>query len=153
MDTFRSQVVWKRSGGETVRDFSRDHRVIVAGKLDVHASSAPAYRGNPEYVNPEELFLCSLASCQMLTYLYLAYQNNMRILSYRDDAEAFLGKDSAGHQTIAVVKLTPMVTFEGADSQQTRATAIRLVREAHDQCFVANSVKTDIQIEPRFFFQ
>ncbi len=153
MDTFRAQILWQGTPEATKANFSRDHRVIVPGKLEASASSAPSFKGNKDLVNPEELLVSALASCQMLTYVYLCFQNNLPIRSYRDEVEGQLGKDANGRTFVAKIKLLPQVVFGSAESQTMRATAIRLIREAHDQCFVANTLKTDVEIEPRFFFE
>ncbi len=133
-------------------NFSRDHIVRFPGKAELHGSSAPAFAGNAANINPEELFVSAVSSCQMLTYLFLCFKNKMNIQSYEDHAEGELVRESAGKFWMKTVTLRPTVKFHGADTQQARALAIRLIHEAHAGCFIAQSVKSTVNIEPTFLF-
>jgi len=151
-DSFHAQIQWSRDSDTPLERFSRDHKISFPGKISLDASSAPGYKGNAAFVNPEELFVSSIASCQMLTYVYLCSRNKMDIISYKDEAEGFLGKNEHGAIFVEKVQLRPRITFENAESQQTRAMAIRLIHEAHEGCFVSNSAKSIVDIEPGFIF-
>src|SRR5262245_2532369 len=145
--SFHIETHWEFKGGEGLA-FSRDHLIMFPGKVEVHASAAPGFDGNAAGVNPEELFVASLSSCQMLTYLYLCFKNKMKVAEYEDRATGELARESAGKFWMKTVTLSPKIRFEGAESQQSRALAIRLVHEAHATCFIAQSVKTTIGVEP-----
>lgn len=133
-------------------EFSRDHLIRFPGRTELHGSAAPAFAGNPANLNPEELFVAAISSCQMLTYLYLCFKNRMTVRSYEDHAAGELLREGPGNFSMQRVVLKPVIRFEGAESQQTRALAIRLIQEAHESCFIARSVKTKIEIEPNFQF-
>lgn len=150
-ERFTAEVSWENSGGEG-SNFSRDHIVRFPGKSELHGSAAPGFSGNAANVNPEELFVSSISSCQMLTYLFLCFKNKMTVQSYEDHAEGTLEKLSPGKLWIKEVTLKPVIRFSGADTQQARAMAIRLIHEAHENCFIAQSVRTSVNIEPSLVF-
>ncbi len=151
-EKFQAEIHWTRDEESPMSSFSREHTLIFPGKINIQASSAPVYRGDPKLVNPEELFVSSIVSCQMLTYLFLCAKNNLTAIDYKDKAEGVLVRQADGKVMIKTVELRPMITFQHSESQQFRATAIRLIHEAHDDCFIANSIKSQINIEPRFIF-
>jgi organic hydroperoxide reductase OsmC/OhrA len=108
-------------------------------------SAAPAYRGDPDRANPEQLFVAALSACQALTYLYLAARAQVTVVAYADETDGQLGL-ADGVMKMVRVTLRPMITLApGADAVRARA----LVNDAHHQCFVANSVTTAVAIEPR----
>lgn len=88
----------------------------------------------------------------MLTYLFLCFKSKMHVVSYEDHAEGTLEKLSPGKFWVKDIVLRPHIRFSGADTQQGRAMAIRLVHEAHDNCFIAQSIKSSVSIEPQFMF-
>lgn len=150
-ERFVTELSWQHAGGEGL-NFSRDHIVRYPGKAELHGSSAPAFAGNGAHVNPEELFVSSVSSCQMLTYLFLCFKNKMVVQSYEDHAEGILDRLSPGKFWMKEITLRPVIRFSGADTQQARAMAIRLIHEAHDNCFIAQSVKTTVNVEPSLVF-
>lgn len=142
--TFRARLVW-REGGDGVA--AGNHRLEMEGRPPLEMSAAPQYRGDPSRLNPEELFLGSLASCQMLTYLALASRAGIRVQSYEDDAEATLAIVDK-KMRVAEVVLRPRIRIApGSDEAKARS----LVEAAHQGCFIANSVacavRTDAEIE------
>lgn len=150
-ERFSIEISWEHTGTDGL-NFSRDHIVRYPGKAEVHASSAPAFGGNTAHVNPEELFVSAVSSCQMLTYLFLCFKNKMIVQSYEDHAEGVLERLSPGKFWMKEVTLRPVIRFSGADTQQARAMAIRLIHEAHDNCFIAQSVRSEVHIEPSLVF-
>lgn len=145
--TYRCTVEWTgAASGPTIdpRTFSRDTRVAFADHAAIDLSAAPEFQGNPDRTNPEELFVASLAGCQMLTYLYLAARNGVRVLAYTDDAQGELALRD-GRLRITHVTLRPHITISPESNLQT---AQALIDRAHDDCFIASSVTTAITIEP-----
>ncbi len=138
--SFRARLRWTK-GGQGVT--SGNHRVEFAGREPVEVSAAPQYRGDPSKVNPEELFLASLASCQMLTYLTLATRAGIDVLAYEDGAEATLAMAERKMRLTEVV-LRPHITV-GAATDEAKARS--LVESAHDGCFIANSVACAVRVE------
>ncbi|MBL8022529.1 MAG: OsmC family protein [Leptospirales bacterium] len=148
---FEVQTLWELTGSGG-NDFSRDHLIRFPGKTELRGSAAPSFSGNAANLNPEELFVASISSCQMLTYLYLCFKNRMTVKGYEDNAVGELVREGPGHLWMKRVTLKPVIRFQGAESQQARALAIRLIQEAHDGCFIAKSVKTTVDIEPNLLF-
>lgn len=144
---YQCTVEWTGAAADPTGDpqtFSRDARVAWSGRPAIQASSAPQYQGDPNRVNPEELFISSLALCQMLSYLYLAARKGVRVLAYADAAEGELAlKD--GKMRMVRVTLHPAITIaKDADPAQ----ALALVEPAHQGCFIANSVSCPVVAEP-----
>jgi len=146
---YRCMVEWTGAAEGPTADaqtFSRATRVTFAGRPPVGVSAAPEFGGDAGQVNPEELFTASLATCQMLTYLFLAARNGVRVVGYADEAVGELAV-KAGKLRITRVTLRPTITIT-ADSD--RATAASLVERAHGDCFIANSVACEVVAEASF---
>lgn len=148
---FRTTIRWKRKARPAPALYTRDHKVDFHGKTELALSAAPEYFGNPELVNPEELYVSSISSCHMMTYIYLCYCNDMLVSEYKDDAVGYLTQDE-GLFRIQRVKLRPMITFQTEDTREKRALAIRMIGEAQDECYISNSINTRVDIEPLFVF-
>jgi organic hydroperoxide reductase OsmC/OhrA len=142
-------VDWKREtpdfGYET---YNRDHDWSFDAGITVRASAAPAYKGGESCVDPEEAFVASLSSCHMLTFLALAARKQYMVDRYRDEAVGILGKDAAGSLAMTKVTLRPHVVF-GGEKTPSPEELRQLHDRAHHACFIANSVKTEVVIEPR----
>lgn len=125
------------AGTSGYRDYGRDHTVAVDGKADIAGSADPAFRGDPERWNPEELLLAALSQCHMLSYLHAATRAGVTVVSYDDDAIGTMAQtpDGGGHFTS--VTLRPRV--EITDAAQL-ALAEELHAEASRMCFIASSV-------------
>lgn len=140
---FRCTIEW--SGPSADYDtFSRNHRVSFPGKPPIEVSAAPEYRGDPTCPNPEDLLVAALASCQMLTYVGMAAASKVEVLEYRDEAVGTLEK-SDGRVRMTRVVLRPRIVIGKAAN---RDRALGLVSKAHDQCFISNSVTTQVTVEP-----
>ena len=112
----------------------------------MQASAAPAYLGNPNLVDPEEAFVASLSSCQMLTFLAIAAKKKFVLDEYVDEAIGYMEKNAEGRLAITRVTLRPQLKFSG-EKQPTQQEIEEMNHAAHEQCFIANSVKTEITIE------
>jgi organic hydroperoxide reductase OsmC/OhrA len=102
---------------------------------------------NPSYVDPEEAFVASLSSCHMLTFLYIASRKGFVITEYVDEAVGTMTKNAEGTPWISVVVLRPRVTW-GGEKTPTAEEEHALHEDAHHGCFIAQSVKTDVTVEP-----
>ena len=150
-----AEAIWTR--GETSRDdflanrYSRRHLLRFDGGAEVTASSSPHVVPLPysdaAAVDPEEAFVASLSSCHMLWFLSLATRDRFCVDRYADAATGLLAKNAAGRLAMTVVILHPRVEFSG-ERLPTRADIERLHHEAHEECFIATSVKTDVRCEP-----
>ena len=130
----------------TYEGYSRDHEWIFEGGQRLTGSAAEAFLGSPHGVDPEEALVVALSSCHMLTLLAIAAKKGWTVESYEDDAEGTLGKNEAGKLALTRVTLRPRIVF--ADGHVLDAEALqRLHHQAHENCFIANSVKTEVVIE------
>ena len=148
-----AEVLWQRSAGEAFIDhrYSRRHRLHFDGGADVAGSSSPSVVPVPmsdaSAVDPEEAFVASLAACHMLWFLSLAAQQGFVVDRYRDAAEGEMTKNDAGKLWISTVTLRPEVAFAGK-RRPMRDDVLHLHHRAHEACFIANSVKSDVRCEP-----
>ena len=146
-------VVWER-GGEPFLDrrYSRRHLIRFDGGAEVPGSASPTVvrppLSDPAAVDPEELFIASLASCHMLWFLDIVSREGFRVDRYEDAAEGVMEKNAEGKVAITHVTLRPAVQFSG-EKLPSRADIERLHHKAHEECFIASSVKTDVRCEPR----
>jgi len=109
------------------------------------ASAAPAYLGNPQNVDPEEAFVASLSSCHMLTFLSIACKQKFVMDDYVDDAVGHMEKNAAGRLAITRVELHPKITWSGG-KKPTAEELDKMHHAAHENCFIANSVKTEVTV-------
>lgn len=149
---YTATVVWERGEGEAFTDnrYGRGHEWSFDGGARFRASSSPHVvprYSDPAGVDPEEAFVASLSSCHMLTFLYLVAKAGFVVDRYDDTAEGLMEKNDAGQFWVAVVTLRPRVTW-GEGRAPDRATELHLHHLAHEECFIANSVRTDIRCEP-----
>ena len=146
-------VVWERGEEPFIdRRYSRRHLIRFDGGAQVAGSSSPSVvrppLSDPSAVDPEELFIASLATCHMLWFLDIAARNRFRVDRYEDEAEGVMEKDAQGKMAITRVTLRPAARFSG-ESIPTREEIDRLHHEAHQECFIASSVKAEVRCEPR----
>ncbi len=140
-------ILWRRNGAVfTDNRYSRAHEWRFDGGAVVPASSSPHVVRVPlsdaSAVDPEEAFVASLSSCHMLWFLSLAAQAGFTVEAYEDRAVGVLGKNAEGKAAMTLVTLNPIVTFAGA--QPSLDEFDRLHERAHDECFIASSVKTEL---------
>ena len=153
MSEYHAVVEWERRGARfTDNRYSREHRWLFDEGVSVAASASPHIVPLPyssaAAVDPEEAFVAALSSCHMLFFLAFARKDGFVVDSYRDDAEGTLGKDERGKMSITEVVLRPAVTWSG-DTQPDAAAIADLHHRAHDICYIANSVRAEVKIEPR----
>lgn len=152
MAHYTAQVLWQRDGHDFLGNrYSRRHLVRFDGGAEMPGSSSPHVvpvpQSDPAGVDPEEAFVASLASCHMLWFLSLAARGGFCVERYTDNAEGVMGRNAAGKTAMTVVTLRPQVLFSG-EKQPARDELDDLHHKAHDECFIANSVTTDVRCEP-----
>ena len=152
MSTYVATVDWRCVGDFATRRYSRGHTLGFEGGLTVPGTAGPA-NVNPRYavegaLDPEQAFTASIAACHMLWFLDVAARAGFVIESYADDAEGTLAAGPSGKQVMTRVVLRPHVVFVGERLPSPTELA-DLHQEAHEECFIANSVKTEIVIESR----
>jgi len=144
----RVQLSWERGGVDfRYETYPRDHRWRFAGGVEVPASAAPDFRGDAKRVDPEAAFVAALSSCHMLTFLAIASRKRLVVDSYENDAIGYLEKNEAGKLAMTRVVLRPRVAFAGA--APSAETVADLHERAHRECFIANSVRTDVSVQAR----
>jgi organic hydroperoxide reductase OsmC/OhrA len=152
MSTYTATVHWER-GEQPFLDnrYSRGHLWQFDGGVEIAGSSSPNVVPLPysrsDAVDPEEAFVASLSSCHMLWFLSIAAKRRYRVDSYVDHAEGILGKNAQGRMAMLRVTLRPRVTFSG-EGAPSRAELDVMHHEAHDACFIANSVTTEVVCDP-----
>ena len=150
---YTAEVLWQRAANEPFTDhrYSRRHRLRFDGGAEVPGSSSPSAVPLPmsdaAAVDPEEAFVASLAACHMLWFLSLAAAERYTVDSYRDHALGVMTKNAAGRLWISSVTLRPETSF-GGDRRPSREQLLYLHHRAHEECFIANSVKCDVLCEP-----
>lgn len=150
MSEHKATIQWTRTGDEFLKGkFSRAHTWTFDGGLVVPASSAPTAvpvpYSNPANVDPEEAFIASISSCHMLTYLWVAYRGGFIVDSYEDEAVGAMTKNEKGIFWVSLITLHPKITYSG-EKVPTAEDIERMHHQAHEYCFIANSVKTEIKV-------
>jgi organic hydroperoxide reductase OsmC/OhrA len=151
MSDHKATIAWTNNGPDFLKGkFSREHTWTFDGGATVPASAAPsvvpAPYSSPSAVDPEEAFVASLASCHMLTFVWLASRAGFQVDSYRDEAVGTMSRNDRGVPWVSTVTLRPKIAWSG-EKVPTPADLDRLHHQAHEQCFIANSVKTEIKVE------
>ncbi|NQY75313.1 MAG: OsmC family protein [Candidatus Margulisbacteria bacterium] len=152
MTTHMATIKWNRIKDELFVDnkFSRGHEWIFDSGTVVEASSSPHIVPIPysveSNVDPEEAFIASVSSCHMLFFLSISAKKGYVIDQYIDKAKGEMGKNSEGHHSIVKVKLYPRAIFSG-DKKPTADEIQSIHAQSHRQCFIANSVKSEVEIK------
>ena len=146
MSDHRVTLRWDRGVTEfTYQTYPRDHVWRFDGGHTMTATAAPAYHGNPAHVNPEEAFVASISSCHMLTFLAIACRKKFVLDSYEDEAVGHMEKNAEGRLAITRVELRPQLRWSG-DRIPTPEELEKMHHAAHENCFIANSVKTQVTV-------
>jgi len=150
MSQHKATVSWKSDNENFLQGkFTRAHTWTFDGGTVVPASASPAVvpapLSNPAAVDPEEAYVASISSCHMLTFLWEARKAGFRIDSYDDEAVGELTKNERGVPWISKVVLHPRIVY-GGDKRPSAAEEAELHHKAHDGCFVAQSIKTDVTV-------
>lgn len=150
MSEHRATIRWRRTSSEfTYESYNRAHEMrFKNGDVVLPASAAPEFRGDPDRVDPEEAFVASLSSCHMLTFLAICARKRLVVDAYEDDAAGHLEKGPDGRFWMSRVVLRPQVKF-AAGTTVDAATLAGIHHKSHEECFIANSVTTNVTIEPR----
>jgi organic hydroperoxide reductase OsmC/OhrA len=151
MSEHKAVISWKRTSPDFLKGkYSREHTWKFDGGVTVPASPAPAVVpapwSNAACVDPEEAFVASVSSCHMLTYLFLAGKQGFQIDSYEDEAVGVVTKNEKGIPWVSTITLHPKIAYSGA-KLPTPADVQRLHRLSHEQCYIANSVKTEVTVK------
>lgn len=148
MADYFATIDWRSHGGFGEGRYNRAHSWSFDGGAVVPASASPhvvpAPMSDPAGVDPEEALVASVSSCHMLWFLHVARDSGLDVATYRDEARGTMGKDDRGRMAMIRIVLRPEIEFVG---QGPGAEALaRLHREAHERCFIANSLRTEIVV-------
>jgi organic hydroperoxide reductase OsmC/OhrA len=149
---YRATVVWRRDAEDYAKGrYSRAHEWRFDGGITVPASAAPGVVPLPfsrqDAVDPEEAFVAALSSCHMLTFIDLARRAGIVIDTYEDEAIGVMERIAPQRMAITKVTLRPRIAFAGGVPDAPKLDELH--HQAHELCFIANSVKTEITVEPR----
>jgi organic hydroperoxide reductase OsmC/OhrA len=150
MSQHRATIRWKCTGTDFISGkYSREHTWSFDGGLVVSASSSPsvvpAPWSNSASVDPEEAYVAAVSSCHMLTFLYLAGKAGFHVDGYEDEAIGTMTRNERGTPWVSAVTLQPKISYIGSN-QPGSVEEERLHHEAHDQCFIAQSIKTEVTV-------
>ena len=148
MGEYRAAVEWTREAVEG--GYSRAHRWRFDGGADVPASASPQILkpplSDPAGVDPEEALVASASSCHMLFFLALADKAGFTVRAYRDEAVGVMEKDDRGRVSITRITLRPVIEYDGRAPSGDELD--RLHHQAHEHCYIANSIRAEIEVEP-----
>ena len=151
MAAYTATVDWTLKPGEdfVAGRYSRGHTIAFDGGITIPASSSPSVVPLPwsvaEAVDPEEMLVAALSNCHMLTFLHKAREAGFVVTAYRDTAEGVMRKTADGRIAVTKVTLRPDITFDGPAPDAAQLQALH--HAAHEDCFIANSVKTEVVVE------
>lgn len=143
LHTYATTLRWSGSTAGGYRGYSRTHTVVPHGAAPLELTADPSFLGTPTLANPEQLLLAAASSCQFLSFVALAARQGIDIVDYTDEASAVMPSDDLPVR-ITAITLRPVIRVRGADDATVRA----LVGQAHELCFIANSLTAAMTIEP-----
>ena len=150
MSEHKASISWKLTSPDFLKGkYSREHTWKFDGGMTVAASPSPSVvpvpYSNPAHVDPEEAFVASVSSCHMLTFLFLAYRQGFQVDSYHDEAVGVTSKNQSGATWVSEITLNPKIAYSG-ERLPMPADEQRLHHLAHEQCFIANSIKSQVTV-------
>jgi len=150
MHTYSATLSWQGSTRDGYRAYSRTHTASASpAEQPLRLTADPSYRGDASDLNPEQLLLMAASSCQLLSFLAVAALGKVDVVAYDDAAEAFM-EHSRGPMKIDRIVLRPVIRVAGTPEADV---LLAMVHKAHEDCFIANSLTSTIEIEPRFEFE
>ena len=141
MHRYRTGLTWSGST-RTYEGYGRGHDVKI-GPAPLRLSADEAFLGDSELANPEQMLVAAASSCQLLSFLAVAARSGVDVVKYLDDAEGQM-PDTASPLRVTKITLRPHVVVRGGDPERVE----RLLHKAHQQCYIANSLTSEVAIEP-----
>ena len=147
MKNLSIELNWVLGKGElNFGKYNTDHKIKINDEILLNAGSAAEYGGNANNLNPEQALASAISSCHMMTFLALAAKMKWPVLTYKDTAVAYLGKNSKGKMSVNKIELNPIITFQNNFSVSDEEMKIMHDR-SHRYCFIANSLSEEVKIE------
>ncbi|MCU1352037.1 MAG: OsmC family protein [Acidimicrobiales bacterium] len=149
--TYRTSLAWNGSTGVGYDRYDRGHEVTAPpADTGLELSADPAFLGDPQRLNPEQLLVAAASSCQLLSFLAVAARSRIDVVAYRDDAEAVMPSDDLPMR-ITRIDLRPVITVAAGDpSGPSDQRLAHLCEVAHRECFIANSLRSEVVVTPSF---
>ena len=150
---YKTKVIWTGNTGESTknyRSYQRSYTISVDGKAEISGSSDPAFLGNPELHNPEDLLLASVSSCHLLWYLHLCSVNKILVLEYEDFAEGTMIESENGSGKFSEIILKPNIVVA---EKEMIEKAVELHEKANEYCFIANSLNFKVKHQPKITYK
>lgn len=142
--SYRATLAWEGSTGGGYTAYTRDHDATVPPATEGFALSAdPHFRGDPARANPEQLLVLAASSCQLLSFLHVAATAKLDVLDYTDDAEGMMPGDVQPMRLTRITLRPKVLVAAGSDVSRFE----ELMHEAHEGCFIANSLNTEVVVE------
>ena len=142
---YRTELTWQGSTGGGYAAYDRTHQVDAPpGNVSLTMSADAAFRGDPELPNPEQLLLAAASSCQLLSFLALVAREGIDVISYADSAQAIMPDDDKPVRIARIILRPRVLVVDPGVGERVRALMVR----AHHDCFIANSVNSEIILEP-----
>lgn len=146
---YRTTLSWSGSTGVGYENYGRTHRAGAhPSDAALTLSADPSFRGDPKHLNPEQLVVIAASSCQMLSFLAVAARARIDVVSYEDAARGEMPEDDKPVRITRIVLRPRISVRRGPTEEQLR----HFCEVAHRECFIANSLKTDIRVEPQISF-
>jgi organic hydroperoxide reductase OsmC/OhrA len=150
MSQHRATISWRGKDEDFLRGrYSREHTWSFDGGVVVPASPSPSVVrppfSNPAAVDPEEAFVAAISSCHMLTFLYLASKQGFEVTAYDDEAVGTMAENERGAMWVSAVVLSPRIAYRG-ERVPSGEELRKLHEDAHHQCFISNSIKTEVTV-------
>ena len=125
--------------------YNSGHRIKINDQILLNAGSAAEYGGSPNNLNPEQALAAAISSCHMMTFLALAAKMKWPVITYKDKAVAYLGKNSKGIMSVNKIELNPKITFQSNFSVSDEEMA-KMQDRSHRYCFIANSLSEEVEL-------
>ena len=148
--TYLATCAWQGTTAAGYDAYDRTHAVTTPpAERSLTLTADPAFRGDPRLVNPEQLLVVAASSCQLLSFLAVAARARIDVVAYHDAAEGTMPEETQP-MSITTIVLRPRITVRG-DVDDARL--LHLCERAHQHCFIANSLRTEIVVEPTFIHE
>ena len=149
MAEHKIRLTWNDGGKPfTYETYPREHHTLFKNGQGVGASASPAYKGDGKHADPEDMLVAALSSCHMLSFLAICAKKKVTVQSYEDDAVGFLENDSVDGKG-SKLWITRVILRPKVVSSADAASLEQIHHLAHEACFIANSVKTQVTVEPQ----
>jgi organic hydroperoxide reductase OsmC/OhrA len=140
--TYTTNLVWEGSTGAGYRAYSRLHRAVATPAAEITLSADPHFRGDSQFINPEQLLVMAASSCLLLSFLAVAARNHIDVVNYADEARGFMSEDVLP-MSVGRIELSPVVSVAPGTNHDLVHS---LIERAHEECYISNSLTSTVSI-------